>query len=79
MTFIEPMFRCDYGFNIHTEGLVFINYNCVMLDTSPIHIGENAFIGPGTCLTCAGHAIDAKNVVWVLELLSQLHWRKMYG
>ena len=54
------MFKCDYGFNIHTEGLVFINYNCVMLDTSPIHIGENAFIGPGTCLTCAGHAIDAK-------------------
>ena len=60
MTGIEPDFHCDYGFNIHTEGLVFINYNCVMLDTSPIHIGENAFIGPGTCLTCAGHAIDAK-------------------
>lgn len=58
LTFIEPTFRCDYGFNIHTHGLTVINYNCVMLDTSPIHIGENAFIGPGTCLTCAGHAID---------------------
>ena len=60
MTFIEPSFRCDYGFNIHIEGLAVINYNCVMLDTSPIYIGENAFIGPGTCLTCAGHAIDAE-------------------
>ena len=58
LTFIEPTFKCDYGFNIHTKGLAVINYNCVMLDTSPIHIGENAFIGPGTCLTCAGHAID---------------------
>ena len=29
-----------------------------MLDTSPIHIGADVFIGPGTCLTCAGHAID---------------------
>ena len=58
LTFIEPTFKCDYGFNIHTEGLTFINYNCVMLDTSPIHIGANVFIGPGTCLTCAGHAID---------------------
>lgn len=58
MTFIEPTFKCDYGFNIHTEGLTVINYNCVMLDTSPIYIGANAFIGPGTCLTCAGHAID---------------------
>lgn len=60
MTFIEPSFRCDYGFNIHIEGLAVINYNCVMLDTSPIYKGENAFIGPGTCLTCAGHAIDAE-------------------
>lgn len=58
LTFIEPTFKCDYGFNIHTEGLTIIKYNCVMLDTSPIHIGVNAFIGPGTCLTCAGHAID---------------------
>ena len=58
LTFIEPTFKCDYGFNIHTKGLAVINYNCVMLDTSPIHIGENAFIGPGTCLTCEGHAID---------------------
>ena len=59
LTFIEPSFKCDYGFNIHTEGLTFINYNCVMLDTSPIYIGENAFIGPGTILTCAGHPLDA--------------------
>lgn len=58
LTFIEPSFRCDYGFNIHTKGLTVINYNCVMLDTSPIEIGANAFIGPGTCLACAGHAID---------------------
>ena len=58
LTFIEPTFKCDYGFNIHTEGLVFVNYNCVMLDTSPIHIKGNVFIGPGTCLSCAGHAID---------------------
>ena len=60
LTFIEPSFRCDYGFNIHTHGLTVINYNCVILDTSPVHIGENTFIGPGTCLACAGHAIDAK-------------------
>ena len=57
MTFIEPNFKCDYGFNIHTHGFAFINYNCVMLDTSPINIGENTFIGPGTCLSCAGHPI----------------------
>ena len=50
LTFIEPSFRCDYGFNIHTHGLTVINYNCVILDTSPVHIGENAFIAPGVCM-----------------------------
>ncbi|MBU5227056.1 MULTISPECIES: sugar O-acetyltransferase [Clostridium] len=57
LTFIEPSFRCDYGFNIHTHGLAVINYNCVILDTSPVHIGANAFIAPGVCLACSGHAI----------------------
>lgn len=32
--------------------------NCVILDTSPVHIGENAFIAPGVCIACAGHSID---------------------
>lgn len=59
-TVIEPSFRCDYGFNIHTSGFTRINYNCVILDTSPVYIGENVLIGPGVCIACAGHAIDAK-------------------
>ena len=50
-------FHCDYGFNIHFHGLAVINYNVVMLDTSPINIGAGAFIGPGVCLACSGHAI----------------------
>ena len=58
MTGIEPDFHCDYGFNIHTHGLAVINYNCVILDTSPVNIGAGAFIAPGVCLACSGHAID---------------------
>lgn len=58
LTFIEPDFHCDYGFNIHTHGLAFFNYNCVILDTSPVHIGAGAFVAPGVCLACSGHAID---------------------
>ena len=58
MTGIEPDFHCDYGFNIHTYGLAVINYNCVILDTSPVNIGAGAFIAPGVCLACSGHAID---------------------
>lgn len=58
LTFIEPSFRCDYGFNIHTHGLTVINYNCVILDTSPVSIGANAFIAPGVCIVCSGHSVD---------------------
>ncbi len=57
-TFIMPEFHCDYGFNIYFHGNAFVNYNAVFLDTSPIHIGNNAFIAPGAVLSCAGHSID---------------------
>lgn len=57
LAFPGPGFKCDYGFNIHFHGLAVINYNVVMLDTSPINIGAGAFIAPGVCLACSGHAI----------------------
>lgn len=60
LTFIEPPFRCDYGFNIHTHGLTVINYNCVILDTSPVNIGANVFIAPGVCIACSGHSMNAR-------------------
>ena len=60
MTGIQPDFYCDYGFNIHTHGLAVINYNCVILDTSPVNIGAGAFIAPGVCISCVGHAMYAQ-------------------
>lgn len=51
-------YNCDYGFNIHTHGLTVINYNCVILDTSPVNLGAGVFLAPGVCLACAGHALD---------------------
>ena len=55
---IEPSFRCGYGFDIFIHGLAVINYNCVILDTSPVNLGENIFIASGVCIACAGHSID---------------------
>lgn len=54
---IEPPFHCDYGFNIHFEGNAFINYNCTILDTSPVHIGRGVLIGPNVTIACVGHAL----------------------
>lgn len=57
LAFPGPGFRCENGFNIHFHGLAVINYNVVMLDTSPINIGAGAFIAPGVCLACSGHSL----------------------
>lgn len=54
---VKPPFHCDYGFNIHFDGFAFVNYNCTVLDTSPVHFGENVFIAPNVCIACAGHAL----------------------
>ena len=80
MTGIEPDFHCDYGFNIHTHGLTVINYNCVILDTSPVNIGAGAFIAPGVCLACSGHAgLTRDSAVRESVLLHPSRWKKMYG
>lgn len=57
---INPVFSCDYGFNIHLHGYVFINHNCTILDTSPVHIGGNCFIAPNVCISAASHPIIAE-------------------
>ena len=45
-------------FYIHFHGFALLNYNCVILDTSPVNIGNGVFIAPGVCIACSGHAID---------------------
>ena len=37
---IELSFRCDYGKNIFIGEEFYANYDCVMLDTCPIVIGD---------------------------------------
>ncbi|MBE5926181.1 MAG: hypothetical protein E7270_04380 [Lachnospiraceae bacterium] len=45
--------------------MLLINYNCSILDTSPVYIGESVFIAPGVCIACAGHGIhpDERDVI----------------
>ncbi len=57
---IMPNIHFDYGINTHFAGgqFTFVNFDCVFLDTSPIYIGEDVFIGPKCVLACAGHPIN---------------------
>ncbi|UJL47495.1 sugar O-acetyltransferase [Virgibacillus sp. NKC19-16] len=56
--FIEPTFRCDYGYNIHVGENFYSNFNCVFLDVCEIRIGNNCFIAPGVHIYTAIHPLN---------------------
>jgi len=56
--FIEPPFRCDYGYNIRLGENFYANYNWIVLDCAPVTIGDNVLIAPGVGFYTAGHPID---------------------
>lgn len=55
--FINPPFYCDYGDRIEIGKGSFINYNCTILDTGRVRIGENAQIAPNVSIYTAGHPV----------------------
>jgi maltose O-acetyltransferase len=55
---LRAPFFCDYGFNIYIGERVFLNFNCVLLDVTPIRIGDGSQIGPGVHIYAADHPRD---------------------
>lgn len=66
--YIEPYFRCDYGYNIHVGENFYANYNCVFLDVCEIRIGDNCLIAPGVHIYTASHPLNRKERVSGKEL-----------
>ena len=44
---IEPGFQCDYGSHIKIGERFFANFNCVILDSALVTIGNDVLLGPG--------------------------------
>jgi len=57
--YVEPTFRCDYGYNIHVGENFYANFECVFLDVCEIRIGDNCFIAPGVHIYTATHPLNA--------------------
>jgi len=55
---IVPPFFCDYGINIFIGSRVFLNTNCVILDSARVEIGDDVQIGPGVHLYAVTHPLD---------------------
>lgn len=56
---IQPIFWCDYGFNIRMGSQIEINHNCVILDCASVTFGNHVFIGPNCGFYTAGHPLDS--------------------
>ena len=56
---IEPGFQCDYGCHINIGENFYANFNCVMLDSAFIHIGDDVLLGPGVHIYTVDHPRQA--------------------
>ncbi len=56
--YVEPTFRCDYGYNIHVGEGFYANFDCIFLDVCEIRIGDNCLLGPGVHIYTATHPIN---------------------
>jgi len=54
---INPPFYCDYGTRIRAGKNLFINYNCTIIDTAIVTIGDNCLFAPNVSLYTAGHPL----------------------
>lgn len=55
---VRPPFRCDYGSQISIGARTFVNFDCVVLDASPVAIGEACQIATRVQLLTATHPVD---------------------
>lgn len=60
---VEPPFRCDYGWNIQVGEDFYANYNLTILDVGKVTIGKHVMIAPNVSIYTAGHPVhpDSRN------------------
>lgn len=56
--YMEPNFRCDYGYNIHVGDNFFANFDCVILDVCEVRFGDNCMLAPGVHIYTAAHPVN---------------------
>lgn len=56
--YVESMFNCDYGCNIHVGENFYMNYGCVILDVAEVRIGNDCLIAPQVGIYTATHPLD---------------------
>ena len=58
--FIQGPMQFDYGYNIFVGDRSYANFNLTILDTCPVHIGNDVFIGPNVSILTPLHPMKWK-------------------
>lgn len=66
-TYVEPPFRCDYGYNISVGKNFYANFNLTILDCAEVTIGDNVMFAPNVSLLTAGHPIHYEKRITAIE------------
>lgn len=56
---IEPNFRCDYGYNIHIGDNFYAGYECVILDSCQVKIGNNCILSPQVGIYTSAYPLNS--------------------
>lgn len=57
---IKENFHCNYGFNISIGDDCFLNFDCTILDSYEVEIGNRVFIAPKVLISPVTHPLEAK-------------------
>jgi maltose O-acetyltransferase len=58
--YMEPIFFCDYGYNIEIGKNFYANHNCTILDVNKVKIGDNVMFAPNVQIYTATHPVNAE-------------------
>ncbi|MBR1554985.1 MAG: sugar O-acetyltransferase [Oscillospiraceae bacterium] len=54
----DPIFRCEYGYNISIGNYFRAGFDCILLDAGGIEIGNHVLFGPRVSIYTCNHATD---------------------
>ncbi|MEM7372534.1 MAG: sugar O-acetyltransferase [Bacteroidota bacterium] len=69
---IQPPFHVDYGVHVFLGENVFMNFNCIILDSNTVHIGDNTMFGPNVQIYTAYHPLAAEERIKGPELAAPI-------
>ncbi|HDX9707741.1 TPA: sugar O-acetyltransferase [Bacillus thuringiensis] len=57
-TYIEPPFTCEYGSQIEWGENSYASFNCLILDSAPVKIGDHVILGPNINIYTDIHSLQ---------------------